>query len=204
MKQEKNTEKDSRLKLIESATPLFAKRGFAAVSIRQLAEAAGVNSAMISYHFGSKENLYKEVLEQQFFQALKIVEAVWTQDLTPEERIQSYGRCIGRIHNRFPYLLSFVHSELTNPTACFDTVIRKFVPVLYGHLCRIFQEGIELGQFRSDLAPSFMAVSLAGIMNFYFIVKPLATKMLPPAVTQEENFIEQALKIFLGGVKENG
>ncbi|MEN6566958.1 MAG: TetR/AcrR family transcriptional regulator [Veillonellales bacterium] len=204
MKQGKDTEKDSRLKLIEAATPLFAKRGFAAVSIRQLAEAAGVNSAMISYHFGSKENLYKEVLEQQFFQALKIVEAVWTKELTPEERIQCYGRCIGRIHNRFPYLLSFVHSELTNPTACFDTVIRKFIPVLYDRLCRIFQGGIEQGQFRSELNPAFMAVSLAGIMNFYFIIKPLASKMLPPTVAQEENFIEQALKIFLSGVKPNG
>jgi DNA-binding transcriptional regulator YbjK len=44
-------ETSSQIKLIKAAAPLFAKKGFASVSIRELAEAAKVNGALISYYF---------------------------------------------------------------------------------------------------------------------------------------------------------
>ena len=59
-------EKDSQTKLLEAATSLFAQKGFSGVSVRQLAEAANVNIAAISYYFRGKEGLYQAVLEEQF------------------------------------------------------------------------------------------------------------------------------------------
>ena len=56
---------DAREKLLVAGTELFAKKGFAGVSIRELAIAAGVNSALISYHFGGKEGLYEAVITAQ-------------------------------------------------------------------------------------------------------------------------------------------
>lgn len=47
--------------LLESAGELFAKKGFAGTSIREIATKAGVNVAAVNYHFQSKENLYAEV-----------------------------------------------------------------------------------------------------------------------------------------------
>ena len=48
-------------KILEAATKLFAMDSFAAVSIKQISVASGVNSALISYYFGGKKNLYQEV-----------------------------------------------------------------------------------------------------------------------------------------------
>ena len=59
-------DKDAKEKLLAAAVPLFAEKGFAAVSIREVAEAAGVNSALISYYFGGKSGLYEAVLNEQF------------------------------------------------------------------------------------------------------------------------------------------
>jgi AcrR family transcriptional regulator len=51
----------SREKLIASAERLFADRGFNGVSVRDIANAAGVNSALVGYYFRGKEGLLSEV-----------------------------------------------------------------------------------------------------------------------------------------------
>ncbi len=52
----------TRERILEVALPLFAARGYAGTSIRRIARAAGVNVAMIGYHFGDKQGLYDAVV----------------------------------------------------------------------------------------------------------------------------------------------
>jgi AcrR family transcriptional regulator len=54
-------EAGAREKLLPAAERLFAARGYNRVSVRELAAAAGVNSALVAYHFGSKEGLLSEI-----------------------------------------------------------------------------------------------------------------------------------------------
>ena len=56
------SEKDTRTRLLATAVQLFSARGFAAVSIREIAQEAGVNLAAVNYHFSSKEKLWQEAL----------------------------------------------------------------------------------------------------------------------------------------------
>jgi AcrR family transcriptional regulator len=51
--------------ILDAAEALFAEQGFAATSLRQLTQRAGVNLASVNYHFGSKEALVKEVLRRR-------------------------------------------------------------------------------------------------------------------------------------------
>ena len=55
-------QEDARARLIEAAIALFAEKGYEGTSVRDLATAAGVNVAAVSYHFGSKDALYHEAL----------------------------------------------------------------------------------------------------------------------------------------------
>lgn len=54
----------TRADLVEAAIEAFAAKGFEGASVREIARAAGANLAAISYHFGGKEGLYREVLKQ--------------------------------------------------------------------------------------------------------------------------------------------
>ncbi len=53
-------------RLLDAAELLFASKGFAEVSVRELAGAAGVNVAAVNYHFQGKENLFHEVIVRRF------------------------------------------------------------------------------------------------------------------------------------------
>lgn len=50
--------------LLRTARPLFAEHGYEDTSIRRITREAGVNLGAVTYHFGSKEALYHEVLER--------------------------------------------------------------------------------------------------------------------------------------------
>jgi TetR/AcrR family transcriptional regulator len=58
--------------LLEVATKLFVEQGYEATSVQQIAEAAGVAKATPSYFFGSKEGIWKAVLEQQNQAAIEV------------------------------------------------------------------------------------------------------------------------------------
>ncbi len=59
-------------RLLAAATDLFARRGFHATSIRDIAERAGANVAAGHYHYGSKRGLYVQVLREQFARVREI------------------------------------------------------------------------------------------------------------------------------------
>ncbi|MGH7859485.1 MAG: CerR family C-terminal domain-containing protein [Candidatus Binatia bacterium] len=56
----------TRRRLLRAASELFAERGFHGTTVRDIAARAGVNLASGNYHFGSKKELYLEVLRTQF------------------------------------------------------------------------------------------------------------------------------------------
>lgn len=58
---EKN--RNSKQKILEAATKLFAKKGYDGTSIREICKEANTNICMISYFFGSKMDLYKGIIQ---------------------------------------------------------------------------------------------------------------------------------------------
>lgn len=53
---------DRRRAIVNAAVPLFARKGFAGTTTRELAAAAGVSEALLFRHFPSKQSLYREIL----------------------------------------------------------------------------------------------------------------------------------------------
>ena len=54
----------TRQQLLQTATELFSLHGYTEVSNRKIADLAGVNQALIGYHFGSKQGLYLAVFDE--------------------------------------------------------------------------------------------------------------------------------------------
>src|SRR5579875_402346 len=53
---------ERRRAIVQAAVPLFARKGFAGTTTRELAEAAGISEALLFRHFPSKQSLYREIL----------------------------------------------------------------------------------------------------------------------------------------------
>ena len=66
----------TREAVLDAAEALFSERGYEAASLQEVATAAGVSRATPSYFFGSKEQLYRAVLERMFVPPLRLIERV--------------------------------------------------------------------------------------------------------------------------------
>ena len=84
------TEKvDKRAHILAVAEQLFADNGFDGTSVRDIAQLANVNLAMISYYFGSKEKLLEALIEDRAGYTLGILEEVnKDQSLTPWDKLE--------------------------------------------------------------------------------------------------------------------
>lgn len=192
-------DKDSRSKLIDAALPLFAVKGYAAVSIRELAEAAGVNVALINYHFGGKEGLYAAVIESQFSRLDELLKPVATMSSEPSERIRAYVKNIVTEHQRSPHLRRLIASELSNPTPCFEKVVKKNVKNFFPKIHTVLSDGMTQS-FRPDLNPPMAAIAIAGMIQFYFLAQPIVDELIPPYNGRDEDYLREVLNIFFQGI----
>ena len=82
--------KDTREQIIETALNLFAEKGFEGASIRDIAEKASVNVAMVNYYFGSKEKLFETIVENHLLHTRGILDEILSRKtLTPIEKIEA-------------------------------------------------------------------------------------------------------------------
>ena len=79
---------DKQIQIIDIAERLFAERGFDGTSVRDIADEAGINVAMISYYFGSKEKLMEALFELRVGNVIIRVESlIKDESLTPIEKV---------------------------------------------------------------------------------------------------------------------
>jgi TetR/AcrR family transcriptional regulator len=185
--------------MIATTTPLFAEKGFNGVGVRELALAAGVNLSMISYYFGGKEGLYAAVLNEQF-STLKRVGELQGLETGPMEKFELYVRATVARYRKNPYLLRFYTSELTNPTPCFETIVKPAIRGVIQVLIETFSEGLSHERFRAGLNPIDTALALAGMINFYFLVEPATGEMVDHTSGRDDQLIRHIMDVFGKGI----
>ena len=86
MKAKKN--KEPRQRILDAAVSLFAQKGYAGVGVREIAKAADVNIAMISYYFEGKLGILKAIIEEFFTHYSEILSDIDDQSKSPEECVR--------------------------------------------------------------------------------------------------------------------
>src|SRR5208282_3765165 len=78
---------ETRARILDAALGEFSTHGLAGARTEQIAEAAGVNKALLYYYFESKENLYVAALEMAAGRVRDSSMAVFLRDASPGERV---------------------------------------------------------------------------------------------------------------------
>lgn len=82
---------EKQLHIMDVAIELFAEKGFTETSVRQIAEKAEVNVAMINYYFGSKKELLESIFEYQLANKTISLEKIMSNPaLDPVQKIDAY------------------------------------------------------------------------------------------------------------------
>lgn len=139
--------KETKEKLLQTATELFSKRGIDGVSTRDLAKASGVNLCSINYYFGTKQKLYEAILENVVEKIVSLVTdrqiSLQNQGLSALEEIKAFAGnlldllCSDTISSIQAELLI---KEIINPTAAYDKLYLQVIEPLHKRLTSLVMQ----------------------------------------------------------------
>ena len=179
----------SRKSILQAALVEFAQEGLAGARVDAIAEAAGVNKALLYYYFRDKESLYGAVLDRFFEPLLDRVMKVCDRPGTAGERFLSYVKAHFDSIAESPYYAHIFMSELMSASrggsTQLDRMFTLYLQPIGLRIVGLLQEGIDSGEFRAVQAVQFAPSAMGSIVHYY-LTAPLRRKFMNenPSSTQ--------------------
>ncbi len=155
---------DKQMRIMEAAEELFAEKGFDGTSVRDIAEEAGVNLAMISYYFGSKEKLMESLFKYRGESIkLQLENMIENKELSSLQKVYALiDNYIDRIMKQqcFHKILSRIQMvELKGITTQLIHELKRTNQEL---VKKLIQEGQRRGEFKKNIDVPLMMATLVG------------------------------------------
>lgn len=157
----------SRGRIFAAAATEFATHGFAGASVDAIAAAAGLNKAMIYYHFASKADLYRQILDDMFGSVEARVKPLGEAADTPEERIRRFVEAIALEAEARPHFPPIWCREIADGGTHLDNDIVSRLAGIVTTLAGIIQDGIAAGRFK-PVVPLLVHAGIVGPLLLYF------------------------------------
>lgn len=180
-KRHKSTPSDRKQQLQSAAFDLFAERNFSSVTIKDIADASNVNTALIYYYFESKNDLFCSVIENAVDQAFENFRALRPGHQDPaaviDEWLNNHVRLFDPIHKLVK--ISLDYSGSPNRVPSIDRSIRQFYDEEARMLSLCIRQGVDSGVFQPvdpESVAQFISTYLDGLMVRSVILSDLDLK----------------------------
>lgn len=160
---------DTRDKILQAATKIFAERGLGGGRINLISRAARSNDRMIYYYFGSKERLFVEVLEK-VYRDMWEAESALALDLA--DPVAALARVVNFTMDHYlshPEMLTILNNENLHEGKYVSRSkrLKTLSSPALDLMSRICRAGVEKGLFRDDVKPLELYLSILALNYFY-------------------------------------
>ncbi len=163
----------NRASILNEALLAFARQGFDGVSFAGIAREVGVAQALLHYHFGDKEQLWREAMELAYadFEPRFLDVDAEMSDLSGLQRAQALTRRFVYFVAAHPELVSLWMHELQNDTPRLDWLVERFL----GPLTRVFNRALSDAQHKGQIKPlplEHLAAIFIGSAAIFLAARP--------------------------------
>ena len=154
---------DKRRQLLDAAVRVFARKGFHASRVGDIAEEAGVAHGLLYHYFKSKDQVLEAVFHENWSVLLARIESVEETEEPAADQIRHIAAIVLRTWLHRPDVVRVVIQEFGRSPELAERIGELTRPI--DVLQRVIERGIERGEFRKDVNPSFAATVVYGSID---------------------------------------
>ena len=164
--------------LLAAGAQLFADHGYDGVPVAAIAHKAGVNKAMINYHFGGKRKLYLAIVGATFAEIVAGAEKLAESKKPAPEVLRELIAVVGEMATRrHPHFCSMMLREVVAGGTHLDPAVIEKPARILGAVQRIVARGVSDGDFR-PIDPLLTHLSVVGSLVFFFATQRFRERVL--------------------------
>jgi len=178
---------DKRRQILDAAMVVFARQGFHATRVSDIADEAGVAYGLVYHYFKSKDRVLNELFTERWSLLLAAIdEADADASKTPRQKLDTVAGFIIESYRHEPELMKVIIVEVTRAANSFGRTHLPDIRRAYESIARIVEKGQQEGAFRSDIAPFFAS------MSFYGAIEQLLSGWIFELIPASDADFEQA------------
>ena len=194
---------EKQVQIMEAAERLFADKGFAGTSVRDIAESASVNLAMISYYFGSKQKLMEAIFRYRGQHlTLQLQNILQNKELSPMQKVERLIEdYIDRIFKKQCFHKVMIREQIANNNDAITEQIFRLKQTNLALIKQLIIEGQKKGDFKKNVDISFLAMTLIGTTSQLVMAQRYYRKENNLEELSEEEFEKHMKKKLLSYLK---
>ncbi len=177
---------DKRRQILDAAVRVFARQGFHATRVSDIADEAGVAYGLVYHYFRSKDEVLNELFVERWSLLLAAIEEADRAGGSHRARLAAVASFIIDSYRHDPELMKVIIVEVTRAANSFGQTHLAQIRAAYESIAKIVADGQEAGEFRSDIEPLFAS------MAFYGAVEQLLSGWIFDVIPASETGFENA------------
>ena len=158
----------ARDQLLEAASQIMRERDRIDVSLSDLSERSGLNSALVKYYFGNKFGLLRALVDRDHSVIVQALESLMRRDMAPAEKLRRHLLGVIDTFHRYPYLNRLTMRMVRDcPDADAAEVADAFLKPIARAYDQLVGEGIASGVFR-PVEPKHLYFIITGAADRFF------------------------------------
>jgi TetR/AcrR family transcriptional regulator, fatty acid metabolism regulator protein len=182
----KATTVDKRRQILDAAIRVFAKQGFHAARVSDIADEAGVAYGLVYHYFRSKDEVLNELFVERWSLLLAAIEEADRSGGPHRDRLAAVAAFIVDSFRHDPDLMKVIIVEVTRAANSFGRTHLAEIRRAYESIAKIVSDGQKAGAFRRDVTPLFAS------MTFYGAVEQLLSGWIFNVIPASETSFDEA------------
>ncbi len=156
---------DRRRQILDAAIRVFARQGFHACRVSDIANEAGVAYGLVYHYFKSKEQVLNELFVERWSLLLAAIEEVDARPIPPREKLDAVAGFIIDSYHHDPELMKVIIVEVTRAANSFGRTHLPEIRQAYDLIAKIVADAQSSGAFRQDVDPNFASMWFYGAIE---------------------------------------
>ncbi len=156
---------DKRRMILDAAVVAFAKRGFHACRVADIADEANVAYGLVYHYFRSKDEVLDTLFLERWNVLLEVITQIDRQALPARDKLYAIASFIVDSYRHDPDLMKVIIVEVTRAANSFGRTHLETIREAYALIAAIVEKAQADGSFRSAVTPGFAALAFYGAIE---------------------------------------